>query len=248
MKRVAFLSVAVFIMAILYSQDHVSDSIGILAGNTPVQGTVAKAKGYLMLGMGINVLGPVKQIADLMEEYRFSNRSYNWFSGDYTDHPHYSGAGASGQVAYFRNITAQSRIGMLVGFSYLSTSMGYNYSDVYLDISLFNVSLAPVYSFTYDYLELQTGFVLMINSAVNTTHESSGGENYTKFSPGLFTGMNLKIWDSKNSFGAFGTNYFFTTRNKVGPFTGDDNAADTIPESRIRFNHLNFVFIVGLYL
>jgi hypothetical protein len=66
---------------------------------------------------------------------------------------------------------------------------------------------------------------------------------------GLFTGLNLKIWNRAGTFGKIGANYLLTTDSEMGPYTSETfNSLNRVPETKLNFSHGNFTFVFGLKL
>ena len=200
-------------------------------------------KGELEIGFGINLLGPVHQMANLMEEYGF-NESYTSM-GFLLEFPNYNEEGFTMHFSYNKYIGFRSQVGIILYYSILNKVRGHSggaYSPREdLDIEFKNFSIIPLYSFELKpYCEFDVGPALMINSG-NDVYYSSEGSNYTKASIGLLTGLNIKIWNGKTTFGKIGTYYLLTTSSKMGPYS-------TIPESKINFSYLNIFLAFGFNL
>jgi hypothetical protein len=217
--------------------------------STSAQEVPSKKKGKLEIGPGINIFGPVLQMEKLMVEHGFDTPDLFW--SEPIEHPHYQFFGFSFEMSYSHYIGLRSQLGILLHYSWLRTIHGLRYG-LDLDILFSNVSVVPLYRFDLGKSwEIQVGPALMINIGNNNTPytEIRNVENYTKLSPGLLSGLNFKLWDNTYTFGKIGTHYLLTIRNKMGPFTAEGDLNDySLPDSKIGFSHLTFIFIFGVHL
>lgn len=198
----------------------------------------------LEIGTGFNFLGPGRQMADLMVEYGFDETAQSWFTGSDIKHPHYRKVGITGYLSCDQNIGQRSQLGIIFNYSFLNEVYGYSFVGGYLFVRFSNISLVALYSYGLNkHLEVNAGPVLMINSGNETSEDGQGKDKYTRLSPGLLTGLNLKIWNGRVTFGKIGTYYLLTTKNKMGPYSTDFSA---IPESKINFSYLTVLFAFGL--
>lgn len=207
-------------------------------------------KGNLEIGIGCNFLGPVNKMEELMIKYQFDATTVNWLFGGTTEHPHYSALGFSAHIAYSRNINTQSSTGIRISYSGLREIYGATENQEYLFIRFSNISIVPFFAYELSKsFELQSGPALMINAGNRTSMSAVNAENYTKISPGLLAGINLKIWNRRISYGKLGAIYLLTFPNKMGPYsTNSLNTIKTIPENKIGFSHLNLIFSCGIKL
>ena len=210
-----------------------------------------KKKGNLEFGLGFNTFGPEREMAKLMVEHHFDKNSQNWLFGGTIKHPNYDRVGLSLQISYSHYLGPRSQLGILFQISSLNTAHGHANPGGKLDIGFSNISLVPLY--TYDLgesWEIQVGPALMINLAYQDPFENE--EIYTeptmetKLSPGLLSGLNLKIHESRIFYLKIGIQHLLTTYNNIGPFTSEDYAGTTtLPESRVNFSHLKIHFVLG---
>jgi hypothetical protein len=215
----------------------------------------SESKVKFEFGIGVNGSGPQQQMADLMKKYRYNDTQKVWLkiftNKDYISYPVYSDVGFNTYVSLCYRIAPKSQIGLRLNYSGFGEVSGYSTQYGYLDIHLASLSVIPIYSFEFkEVLEIQAGPALMINSSDKTKYGSETyNEQYTQHSLGLFTGLNLKIWDRKVTFGKIGMNYLLTKDCDMGPYTSDsNNDSHMIPESTLNFSHLNFVFALGFNL
>jgi len=207
-------------------------------------------------GIGLNFSGPQQQMGDLMKNYGYDDTQKNWFkifnSKDYITYPIYSDAGFNTHISCSYRLAQRSQLGIIVNYSFFGEVDGYSYEYGYLDIRLSNLSLIPLYTYDLkDYLELQVGPGLMINSGNKyTIGLPATNEQYTSYTLGLFTGLNIKIWDHSLTFGKIGANYLLTTDSKMGPYSSQKimGGSQMLPESKINFSRLNFFFAFGFNL
>ena len=214
--------------------------------STLAQEAQSKKKGELEIGFGPHFLGPAYQMAKLMVKYNFDVNQPSFWKGEKDiKYPHNNQFGAI-NLSYSHYIGPRSQLGILLNYTPRQTVYGYSPIGGHLEVRFSSISLVPLYSFELKkYLEFEAGPTLMINSG----NKSRGGlynEKYTKLSTGLFTELNLKIWNSKVTFGEIGTYYQLDIGNNMGPYTGDN--ATSIPESKFRFSYLNIFFVFGLKL
>jgi len=219
--------------------------------STSAQDTVNQKKGKIVLGIGINLLGPKLEMSDLMVKYGFDSQAA-LFGGGTTIYPQYSSVGFSGLISYSHYVSRRSQLGILFNYSHLGEVLGYSAGRGNLFVSFSNISIVPLYIFGLkETFEFRAGPAFMINSGNNTTDgHSDNPENYTQFSMGLLTGLGAKLWDSRVTFGKFETFYLLTYKNNMGPYTpsASGNDMEGIPESRMNFSHLNFIFALGFKL
>ncbi len=226
---------------------------GLIFGNfitsLSAQEIQSNKKGNLEFGIGCNLLGPVHKMEELMIKYQFDATTVNWLFGGTTEHPHYSELGFSGHIAYSRYINIQSSIGIRISYSGLREIYGATENQEYLFIRFSNISIVPFFAYELSKsFELKSGPALMINTGNRTSMSTVNAENYTKISPGLLAGINLKIWNRRISYGKLGATYFLTFPNKMGPYsTNSLNIIKSIPESQINFSHLNLIFSIGIH-
>ncbi len=208
-------------------------------------------------GIGINCSGPQMQMGDLMRKYGYSYTEKVWIkifknSKDYITYPIYSSAGFTTQIDFSYPIAKRSQLGIMVNYSGFGEVKGYSSVNGYLDVHLSNISIIPFYTYEVkDYLEIQAGPAVMVNSCDKYELGSPvSEEQYTIYSLGLFTGLNLKLWDRTGTFGKIGANYLLTTDCKMGPYTSENFGGNSqiFPESKINFSHLNLFFAFGLKL
>jgi hypothetical protein len=215
------------------------------------QETLSDKKVKIELGVGINFSGPQQEMGDLMKTHGYDDSSENWFTGDIITNPNYSNIGLNSHISISYCIAPKSQLGIMLSRSNFGNVSGYSNTKGSIDFGFKNTSIIPFYTFEpKEVLEIQVGPALMINSANNTTSSGNyASENCTDNSIGLFTGLNLKLWDRKVTFGKLGANYLLTTNFQIGPYTTESSGNSyTFPESKINFSHLNVVFAFGFNL
>jgi len=220
------------------------------------QDTKTDNKLKIEFGIGMNFSGPQQQMADLMKKYRYADTRKIWLkifknSKDFIEYPIYSNAGFTTHIAFSYPIAKRSELGFMLNYSGFGEVNGYSSVYGYLDVHLSSLSLMPLYSYELkDYLEIQAGPAVMINSCDKYKSGSpASNEQYTNYSIGLLTALNLKIWDRSVTFGKIGMNYLLTSDTEMGPYTSDAfSDSHLIPESTFNFSHLNFVFVFGFKL
>jgi len=226
--------------------------LGCMMLTTSAQEIKSNKKLKIEFGMGLNFSGPQQQMGDLMKKYGYDDTQKNWFSKDYDYYPIYYNTGTNIHISFCYRLAQKSKIGMMFNKSNFGEVSGYSSDYGYLDVRFKNVSVIPLY--TYDlkeYLEIQVGPGLMINSGNKyITGSPATNEQYSNFSLGLFTGLNLKIWDRSVTFGKIGMDYLLTADCKMGPYTSEAfwSKSHILPESTFNFSHLNFVFVFGFKL
>jgi hypothetical protein len=219
------------------------------------QDTKSDKKVKFEFGLGVNCSGPQQQIADLMKKYGYDDTQKVLFkiftNKDYITYPNYSDVGFNTYIALSYHVAPASQVGIKLNYSAFGQVSGFSSQYGYLDVKLVSLSIIPVYTFGFKkVVELQAGPALMINSADNINLRSElTNERYTQHSLGLFTGLNLMIWDRRVTFGKIGMNYLLTTDCKMGPYTADSNSNTyQIPESTLNFSYLNIIFAFGFNL
>lgn len=221
--------------------------------NAGAQKTTAEKKGYLEILLGGNAMGPAPQMFDLMKQYHFDATTYDEFlGGGSTTHPFYGSSLAfSGQISYSYKIGAKSKAGLILGYSNLREVLGASDEGgglSYLFVSFSSTYLIPVYRYElFKFLELQAGPALMFNNGKTTSLPTN---NETRVAAGLLTGLNLKIWDTRVTYGKLSGSYLFATQTKMGPFTAEDifGTKTSIPESNLGFGHLIVGFVIGVHI
>jgi hypothetical protein len=215
------------------------------------QETEEQNKIWLESGFGINFFGPAPQMAELMIEYNFDQTTTSWLTGETIEHPHYSSFGPSVQLSFSYYLSPRSRLGMLVQYAWLREVFGYHVSGDYLFIRFSNFSFVPLYSINLGRSwEVQAGPAIMINTGNRSdSYYSQPESNFTRLSPALHCGLSLRIWDSKIIYGKISSQGMLTYRNNMGPYKVEswDGSILTIPESKIGFSYLNFLFVLGAH-
>ena len=195
----------------------------------------SKKKGKFDFGLGLNFFGPASQMAECMNKY-----GYNYTLWPDEEHPYYFGLGFTFQTSYSHYLGSRSQLGILFHFASLGQANGFSGISGELNVKFTNISVVPLYRIdATESVEIQVGPALMINFA-NVVF----GDNYTKMSLGLLSGLRIKIWSNRTSYGKISTQYLFTIRNKIGPFTD----TVTFPECKIGFSHLTLLFVLGWHL
>jgi hypothetical protein len=220
---------------------------------TSAQETKSDKKLKIEFGIGMNFSGPQKHMADLMKKYGYDDTPQIWLYGN-GSHPHYSNAGATTYISFRYRIAPRSNLGIMLNYSAFGEVNGYSSNYGRLNVRLSNLAVIPLYTYECEkILELQVGPGLMINSGDKTCLGIPTNEKYTKYSLGLLTGLNFKIWDRSVTFGKIGTSYLFTAGSNLGPYTTSTLYQTFIrtfivPESKINFGHLNIIFVFGFKL
>jgi hypothetical protein len=220
---------------------------------TSAQETKSDKKAKIEFGIGMNFSGPQQHMVDLMKKYGYDDIPQFWLYGN-DSHPHYSNAGTSVYISCCYRIAPRSFLGIRLYYSSFGEVNGYSSAYGRLNVRLSNLSVIPIYTYEFEkILELQVGPGLMINSGNKTFLGIPTDEQYTTYSLGLLTGLNLKIWDRSVTFGKIGTSYLFTAASNMGPYTTSTPHQTSIytfivPESKINFSHLNIVFAFGFKL
>jgi hypothetical protein len=229
--------------------------ISFIRLSASAQDLKSESKVKFEFGIGVNCSGPQQQMADLMKKYRYNDTQKFWLkiftNKDYISYPIYSDVGFNTYISLCYRIAPKSQVGLRLNYSGFGQVSGYSTQYGYLDIHLASFSVIPIYTFEVnEVLEIQAGPALMINSGDNKSVGSElNNEQYTQHSLGLFTGLNLRIWDRQMTFGKIGMNYLLNKDCDMGPYTSDSyNDSHMIPESALNFSHLNFVFAFGLNL
>jgi len=230
-------------------------AINFMVFAASAQETNSDNKLKIGFGIGLNFSGPQQQMGELMKKYDYDDTQKNWFkifnNKDYITYPIYSDAGFTAHISGLYPIAPKSQVGIMLNYSAFGEVIGYSNTYGRLDIWLSNLSVIPLYTYELkDCIEIQAGPALMINSGNNvSTGEHTANEKYTRYSLGLFTGLNLKIWNRKVTFGKIGADYLLTTESEMGPYTSETfNSSNMVPESKLNFSHGNFTFVFGLKL
>lgn len=221
--------------------------IFLMHGIPSIAGESAK-KGHLEIGVGVNMLGPVNQMNDLMVQYHFDATTNNWFFGGSSVHPHYASVGFSSHLAYSRDLREKAQAGVMLGYSNLREIYGASSDGGFLFVQFSSVDLVPFYAVQFaKSLEGMVGPVVQINNGKKTS--GGGGDNYTKMSPGLLVGFNLFLWKCQGTFGKLGIHYTVMPKSRMGPYTASSfSNSFLIPENKFAFSHLDFSFVFGLNL
>lgn len=226
-----------------------------LALSSSAQEVSFSKRGNLEFGVGVNLLGPTSQMADLMREYGFDETTFDWVQMEQTEYPVYAPMGFSFEAAYSKFVAPLSQLGGRINYSWLGKVKGLSATAGDLDISFSSIYLTPYITYEPGHIfDLQVGPSLMLNTARKTSlYDENVEENkasYTKLSAGLFAALNINLWDGLDSYGKIGIQYILASPNNMGPFdaTGGFDQTETIPESQIGFSHLNLLFIFGFNL
>lgn len=210
--------------------------------------------GGFEFGAGMNILGPIFKMSNLMVEYGFDEYELNWVHLDEKNYPRTIPAGVSLQASYFRQIKTNTKFGLKVDFTRFSKVYGLSTVSGHLDVLFSSIYLTPVYGWETDgNLEIYGGPSLMINRGRKTSIydeiEEETEERYTKLSPGLLAGVCLKLWDGTDTYGKVGLHGVLALPAKMGPFSAKYgfNSYDTIPENKVGFSHIQLVFIFGIH-
>ena len=204
--------------------------------------------GSLRIGFGINFLGPAPQMGTLMRRYSFNYSTDDLFSVDNITHPHYAGVGGSIQISYSYPIKCSRQVGLIFNKAGLREVFGAHQWAGFLFVRFSNISLIPFYMFDLaEELEMQFGPAFMFNSGKRTSQTMDRNpEEYKNFSPGIFTGLNMKLWDHRITLSRLSFQYLLTTSNRMGPFSSASPVSTaTIPESKFGFSYLNVVYLIG---
>lgn len=220
------------------------------------QETKSDKKVKLEIGIGLNFSGPQMQMADLMKKYGYGMTKNGWiirgiqFGGN-IKYPIYSNVGFNTYISLSYLIAPRSQVGIRLSRSTFGETSGYSGTKGFLGLSFKNTSIIPVYTFQPNKVfEIQVGPALMINSVKNTTSGTSVSENKTINTIGLFTGLNLIVWNRKVTYGKINANYLLAPNSKIGPYNtyGSDGNLHQFPESTINFSYLNLGFSIGFNL
>lgn len=212
-------------------------------------------RGNLEFGVGVNLLGPTSQMADLMREYGFDATTFDYVHMEQTDYPVYAPMGFSFEAAYSKFVAPLSQLGGRLNYSWLGKVQGLSETAGDLDIAFSSIYLTPYITYEPGHIfDLQAGPSLMINTGRKTSLYDENIEeskaSYTKLSGGLFAALNINLWDGLDYYGKIGIQYILAFPNNMGPYdaTGGFDYTETIPESKIGFSHLNLLFIFGFNL
>ncbi len=189
-----------------------------------------------------------------MKDYHFdATTSDNFLGGGSITHPFYgSQAPFTFQISYSYKMGERSKLGLLLSHSDLREVLGVSTETGYEDflfVSFSNFSIIPIYTYqVFKVLDVQAGPALMFNSAKETSLPSN--DNYNKISAGLLAGLNLRIWNTRVTYGKLSASYLFATYNRMGPFTADSFSPTKpyIPETSIGFGHFIFGFVMGFHI
>jgi hypothetical protein len=201
------------------------------------------------LGCGLNVLGPGRQMADLMVEYEYDFTTTGWLSGEPIEHPHFNAAGFSAHMSFLHYIGERSQLGILVNYSDFDEVFGYSDRGGYLFVKFSSLAIIPIYSWDLnENIELAFGPAIMINSGRKTSMTGPDQEEYCRTAAALLTGLSWKVWQGRMTYGKIGTRSQLSYGNKMGPFSSENPLHDnaSIAESRINYSNLQFFFAVGL--
>ncbi len=208
-------------------------------------------KWNLEFGFSATMVGPVKQMDDLMIKHSFDATTYSWFSSRYIQHPHYDNVGVSYQLTFSKYINQRSQVGLQFTQSYLNEIFGYSSQAGYLFVQFSSTSIIPVYTYELNnFGELRLGPALLINRGRRTSSEyGMASEDYKKIAPGLLTEFSLKLWGGNIMYGKLSTSYLFSLPVQMGPFStrGINDTIDEIPETRIGFGHLKVGLVFGFH-
>lgn len=228
---------------------------GSLAISASAQEASYSKRGNLEFGVGINLLGPASQMADLMIEYGFDETTFDWVHMEQTEYPVYASLGLSFQAAYSKYIAPRSQLGAQLNYAWLRKVQGLSATAGDLDIFFSSIYLTPYFTYEpWSILELQVGPSLMFNTGRKTSLYDENVEetkaSYTRLSGGLLAGLNVVLWNGLDYYGKIGVQYILAIPNSMGPYsaTYGFDQTETIPESKIGFGHLNLTFIFGFHL
>jgi hypothetical protein len=204
-----------------------------------------KKKGELEIGIGLCFLGPAKQMGNLMIEYNYNGTEKNdniFFGTSYTKYPIYLGISSQKHISYYHYLGLRSQLGIRFNHAYLRRVEGYNSSGLYLGLEFSSYSFVPLYSYNSEnIIYVEVGPAFMINKWGNWY------EPYSKFSVGLHTGLNIRLWNSRVTYGKIGATYLLAWPNKIGPFNSSTyNNHGEIPESKLSFSYLSLLFAFGV--
>lgn len=200
--------------------------------------------------IGLNILGPAQEMADIMTRYEFNQTTQGtWFSDGPQSHPSYKNVGFTAQASVNYSLNNKNKLGLMYGFSSFGSVNGYHTDAKYLFLDHYTHIISAFYK-----REFQNQFAFYGGPALlmNVTQENDVDvkEKKTESTLGITLGLDLILGRTGGAYFFLGINTFVTYASSVGPFTAysyDRTFSKTIPEHTINFSHLNVTMGIGLY-
>lgn len=237
-----FATIFIFNLAIILQLSFVSMPASAQEETSP-------KKGILEFGFGFSSLGPTSQMVKLMKEYNLDGSHMNIFLNK-KQYPRYLWLGSELHLAYFRQVTEKSRLGITFNTLERGAVSGYSTAgNGLLKIRFSQGSIALLYRHQLDkHLQFEAGPAIVINDATTDTNENDS-QDYTAVSPGLKLGFNLEVLEWKKSNLKSDIKLIYSGSHTMGPFSAlGDYVTTTIPENKFRFNFVRIGLIWGFFL
>lgn len=193
--------------------------------------------------------GPLNQMENYLVTQGY-NATHAGFFGSDVNYPLKIESGVSISLGYCWGSKDSKKMGLRLGYSNFGNIVGINDSGQRLDIGFRTITTAVFYQFIHRPIQLRIGPTILFNTAYeNDALNESKKTIDSGFALGIFTELNLYIWNSKRTYGTVNCSYSYCTSNKLGPFTTDGfNGPGEIPETGINFKHTVASFTFGVHL